>query len=206
MNSIPSRIRRMYKAFDSASEDDLGKFPSEVVETAEMKVVVQDFSGGMDDDEMHESVVGLINHVANLRNHLFAWAGSHGIDKSAIDDAVRKSDAIKICLDLADVERHGAGRPGKQTKKVLTLEGVARCLRLSTGEGEGSQVTLVMVNNKPQIVGTSGAEGMVAFRGDVVDAESSVLGDIWDIVADAIADWESLLRELGLFSPEALDT
>ena len=140
-----------------------------------------------------------IGNIANLRNHLYAWAGRKGMDPEPITNAVRQSMALQILIDLANNERHGyPPQPGRsQSGRNPRLAEVNRVLRISSGSepNSGAFVTF-SPTPKATVVGTGSAS--VVITGTIVDGVGNVIVQLDAVLVEGTKAWEDLLPMIGL--------
>ncbi len=73
-DTISVRISRIYAAVGAAEEHDPNKLKATVIQTDEVRGVLQDFRGALTDDELSNQAHTVIHNIANLRDHLRRWA------------------------------------------------------------------------------------------------------------------------------------
>ena len=177
------RIRRIHVAIGALEEFDLQNLPAQVTRTEESITFVQDFRGGLTDEELSNAVHLVIHNIANLYDHLKKWAVRNGYEKKIVQDARASSSALQIIQDLSDNDKHGyPRRDGGHSGKSPKLVKVDRALRLSVGPKSFTAVTLAL-DGTPQVSGSGSNPPKVLTTGDVVDGAGTKIGDLHQLVA-----------------------
>lgn len=202
-DALTQRVRRIYAAVDATVERDMSRLPGRVEKSGKMTSVTQDFSGGLSDETISNLAHSLIHNIANLADHLRGWASKNKEGKALVDKAVKSSFELQVLKDLSNNDKHGyPPRDGGQSGRMPKLLNPRRILRLTTGAAKGSGVMLTLGRDgQPVIRGSGSAKAMVT--GEVVDSKGEHIGDLYDIAAKALADWEVLLSEYGVTVGEA---
>jgi hypothetical protein len=196
-DEITERIRRIYAAIDAVQELDLGKVPATVISTPRLHGVMQDFRGGLSDEQIANSAYTLIHNIANLRDHLRRWAARNGKDKAKVDSTFAGSLELRILQDLSNSDKHGPPRDDGNSGLAPKLQDVNRVLRLATRPMEGSQVVFVLgPGGKPSMGGDGSAS--VVITGQVVDKDGNFLGQLFEIELKALQAWETLIDAYGI--------
>lgn len=196
-DELMDRVRRIYAAIDAVQELDLAKVPATVISTPKLQAVMQDFRGGMSDEQISNAAHMLIYNIANLRDHLKRWAERHGKDAGKVDAAFAGSLELRILKDLSNNDRHGPpDRPGN-SKLWPWLQEINRVMRLSTQPVKGSAVAMTIgPGGRPLVLGDGSAS--VVITGQVVDKDGKVLGDLFEMERKAVQVWEMRLAEYGI--------
>ena len=202
-DALTQRVRRIYAAVNATVERDMSKLPGRVEKSGKMTSVTQDFSGDLTDEDMSNLAHMLIYSIANLEAYLKKWARDNGKDESLVDKTFKDSFEIRVTRDLSNYEKHAyADRKGGHSGRAPKLVNPRRILRLTTGAEKGSGVMLTFGRDgQPVIRGSGSAKAIVT--GEVVDSKGEHIGDLYDIAAKALADWEVLLSEYGVTVGEA---
>lgn len=192
-DEVANRIRRIYAAIGAAEERDLTKLPAQVVDTDRVKAVFQDFSGGLSDEELANLAHSYIHNIANLRDNLKRWAARSGHDKSKVDTAFDRSDAIKTITDLSNLDKHGPRRDGRGCR----LGDIGRNMQLTTKAEKGSKVVMTLgLGGIPKISGSG--SGVAVITAEIIDADGNVIGDLHETALRAVNDWEQILNDYGV--------
>lgn len=198
-DELKSRIRRLYAAVGEIATDDIAQFRPVTGRVGNMQFMYGDFRGGLNDEQLSNIAHIAIGNVANLRNHLYAWAGRKGLDVAPITDAVRQSVALQILIDLANNERHGyPPRPGQsQSGRNPRLSEVNRVLSISSGSEPNSGAFVAFAPMPTaQVVGSGSAR--VVITGTIVDDTGAFIAQLDSILEDGTKAWEILFPTLGL--------
>jgi putative cofactor-binding repeat protein len=196
---ILQRIRRIYAAIGAIEEDDPRKLKATVIETDKMKAMIQNFRGGLSDDELSNQVHIVIHNISSLRDYLCRWTAQNGKDKTKIDQIVNDSAEIQIILDLWNNDKHGGYPPrdGGYSGKSPQLVEINRVMCLQPQAIKGSMIGMTLnAKGFPEFFGKGTAKAVIT--GNVVDNANNKLGDLYEIVNKAIEAWERLLVDFGL--------
>jgi hypothetical protein len=197
-DAILQRIHRIYAAIGAIEEDDPNKLKATLIQTGDIKAVVQDFRGGLSDEELSNLAHTVIHNIANLADHLRKWAKKNGKDQGKVGQTLDQCLDLRIIIDLSNNDRHGypprdGGRSGKLPQLVL----INRVMRLTTQAQKGSRIAMTLgPGGVPRFSGNGTAKAVVT--GDVVDGKGNPIGDLYDISTTALKAWEDLLAEFGL--------
>jgi hypothetical protein len=196
-DELTFRVRRIYAAIDAVQEFDLAKVPARVISTPHVYEVMQDFRGGMSEEEIANSAYTLIHNIANLRDHLRRWAARNWKDKEKVDATFAASLELRIIQDLSNNDKHGPARDGGNSGLAPQLKEINRLMRLATKGVQGSCAGFFLdPSGKPNVLGDGSAS--VVITGQVVDKDGKVLGDLFEIEEKAVLAWETLLAEYGV--------
>jgi hypothetical protein len=191
------RIRRLHVAIGRNNESDLAKFPAAIYSNSKGTVVVQDFSGGMSETEMSETLHGLIANIASFHDHLQKWGERHGVSGESIHSFLRASFDFCVVRDLWNNDKHGypPHRHDGWTRKAPRLANVTSLGRVSVGPGgKGSAVMTLGLGGRP-VARTKGAGSVgVILTGDVIDKNGNGLGDAHGFIMRAVSVCEAAVR------------
>ena len=176
----------------------MSRLPARVEKSHKRISFIQDFSGGLTDEDFSNLAQSLIDNIANLKDHLRKWATHNGRDKSLVDRTFKGSFELRVIKDLSNNDKHGyPPRQGGHSGRAPKLVNPRRILRLTTGASKGSSVVMTLgPDGRPMIFGSG--SGMAILRGDVVDDKGEIIGDLHDIANKAIEDWAGLLSAYGV--------
>jgi hypothetical protein len=175
----------------------MAKVPATVISTPHVHGVMQDFRGGMSEEEIANSAHSLIHNIANLRDHLRRWAAKNGKDKGKVDSTGAVSLELRILQDLSNNDKHGPPRDGGNSGLAPHLQEINRVMRLETRPVQGSAVAFVLDPvGKPNVLGDGSAS--VVITGQVNDKDGKNLGDLFEMERKAVLAWETLLAEYGI--------
>jgi hypothetical protein len=194
---LAARVRRIYAAIDAVQEFDLAKVPATVISTPRFHGVMQDFRGGMSEEQISNAAHILIYNIANLRDHLSRWVKSNGKDAGKVDVTFAGSLELRILKDLSNNDRHGPpDRPGN-SKLWPWLKDVNRVMRLAPRPVKGSVVVVTIgATGRTNVLGDGSAS--VVITGQVADQSGKIIGDLFEMELKAVQVWEALLAEYGL--------
>lgn len=173
------RIRRLHVAIGRAVEQDLTKFPPRTYSDHQGHGVSQDFSRGMSEVEISETLHGLISNIASFHDHLKKWGETNGANSDAIHDFFKTSFDFCVVRDLWNNDKHGYP-PHKDgwSRKAPRLVNAYTVCRLSTGSDAKSSVAMRLGKGGIPIAETSGSgSANVVLTGDVVDKNGKGMGD-----------------------------
>jgi hypothetical protein len=124
-----------------------------------------------------------------LKDHFVKALIEEGMPKNharnVVYRTIRKSNALKICLDLANTEKHSgldregwSGRGPEMAPVYWTIPG--QSLEKLAFNADGSIVTSVA---KPE---------QASYSISIIDKKGKVLGSVIEIIEDALSAWEAL--------------
>jgi hypothetical protein len=188
------RVRRIYAALGHIEVADLSKFPPRLGEPGS-RHIFQDFRGGLSDEELENLAQSAVANVANVKDHLRRWARRNDRDLVQIDDAVKRSDAIRIIIDLADREKHGGERNnGGYSRRSPQLGKIERSLEIRPPKG----VPVEVLFGEDGPIFSPGANPHVVLTAPVLDRSGVKIGDLHRLLMEALSAWDSLLQEWGV--------
>lgn len=200
-DQVLDRLHRIYAAIDAAVEGELNKFPPKMVADERGFSMYQDFLGGRSPAQISNLAHSVIHNIANFQDHLRRWAAKSCRDPKQVDQVVSNSAPLQLVRDLSNNDKHGyPPRNGGHSGKAPRLAEINRVLRLTTGAGPGSGVAVFLTPTGPKQIASGGGSTTVVITGSVVDSNGDVLGDLYDIEADALEAWEKELRAWGLIN------
>jgi hypothetical protein len=199
-DAILQRISRIYAAIDSIEEDDPHKLKATVIQTEEIKAVIQDFRGDFSDADLSNLVHSVIHNIANLRDHLRRWASHHDQNNNKVEQAIDSCPELQMIIDLSNNDKHGyPPRDGGRSGQCPQLLAINRVMRLHTRAEKGSGIGITIDSNGvPRFIGDGTARAVIT--GDVADNEGNRIGDLYDTVDKAVEAWETLLADFGLLA------
>lgn len=194
-DDLTLRVRRMYVSIVRVQEFDLAKVPATVITTPKFHAVMQDFRGGMSEEQIANDAHMLIYNIANLGSHLKRWAGENGKDAGKVDAAFKGSLELRILKDLSNNDRHGP--PNKAGNSCLWpwLREVNRVMQMRAAAGKGMAIT-PGPGGVLKVLGEGSAS--VVITGQVVDKDGNVVGDLFQMEEKAVKVWEELFTEYGV--------
>ena len=197
-DGIEARIRRLYSAVEATSSSDLSDVRTAEWQAGNTQWAYADFRGGLSAEQLHNVAHTAIMNVANLRNHLYAWAGRNGKDAEPITEAVRQSWSLRVMIDLANNERHSyPPKPGaSKTGQYPRLIDVDRAMTPAPG------VPFVFLPTAAGLKTISGSASLI-ITGTIVDQNGVRIGDFERAMYDAVEAWEKVFAEFGLLTGES---
>lgn len=197
-NDLLFRVQCLYAAIGAVEETDISKFLPEVINDGHRIGFYQDWSGGLTDADLTNIANSLIHNIANLRDNLKNWAARNGRDKTQIDAAFKKSEALKVIQDLSNNNKHGyPPRNGGHSGKSPRVEKINRIMQMTTKAKRGSSVGLAFtLQGVPKILGNGTAK--VIISGDILDRNNNRIGDLHKTALEAVKVWESVLGDFGV--------
>ncbi len=150
------------------------------------------FDGGLTQLQQENVAMYAVFHVAHLRDHLKKWAKVHGADPEQVETAVSSSRSAQVVIDLANRDKHGGpGRDGGLSGLAPRISRFRGVLRLTGGSSEpGITFRLSPIpGGLPQIQGDVSA----VITGEVVDRNGGPIGELHDLVREALAVFEGVL-------------
>jgi hypothetical protein len=194
-DDLAMRVRRIYAAINRVEAFDLAEVPATVIRTPKIHAVLQDFHGGMSEEEIANDAHMLIYNIANLGSHLRRWAKENGKDEGRVNAAFDNSLELRILKDLSNNDRHGPPDKPGNSKFWPWLREINRVMQLRPAAGKGMAFFL-SAGGKANVAGDGSAS--VVITGQVVDKDGKILGDLFSMEQKAVEVWEKLLAEYGI--------
>ena len=170
-----TRIRRMNVAIDRVEESDVQNIPAEIYSNDKRTVIVQDFSGGMSEVEISETLHGLIANVASFHDHLQKWGDLHGVSRDAIHNFLKDSYDFCVVRDLWNNDKHGyPPRADGWSKVAPKLTKAFAVCELKTGTGPSSATMMLGREGKPNVNTKGGASVRAVLTGEIIDKNGLV--------------------------------
>ena len=191
------RIRRLHVAIGRATEGDLSKFPAKIFSNDRTHVVVQDFSGGMSEAAVSETLHALIHNIASFHDHLQKWGERHSIGRESIHNFLKNSFDFCIVRDLWNNDKHGypPDRNDGWSRKAPRLASAYTICQLSTGSGKNSSAVMTIGKGGEPAARTKGTGSVaVVLTGDVVDKNGNGLGDAHQFIEGALRVCEAAVQ------------
>jgi len=191
------RIRRLHVAIGRVAESDLSKFPARIYSNDRTRIVEQDFSGGMSDAEISETLHALIHNIASFHDHLQKWGERNGISRGSIHNFLKNSLDFCIIRDLWNNDKHGypPDRNDGWSRKAPRLANAYTICRLSTGPGENSSTVMTLGKEGKPVARTKGTGSVgVVLTGDVVEKNGNGLGDAHKFIEAALRVCEAAVQ------------
>ena len=200
-----TRIHRLHAAIGRVEERELSKFPAGIYSDDQRRVMVQDFSGGMSEADMSESLHGLIHNIASFHDHLQKWGERNRVSRESIHNFLKNSFDFCVVRDLWNNDKHGhpPDRNDGWSRMAPRLANVHSVCELSAGPGKASTVMTMGKTGHP-VSKTKGKGGVrVVLTGEVVDKNGSGLGDAHRFIDGALRVCEAALRHFGVIGDTA---
>ena len=194
-DDLISRVQRLHAAIGATEETDVSKFMPTVISDGKRVGFYQDWSGGRSNAELTNAMHILIYNIANLKDLLKKWVVHNGKAKTKVDDAFKRSSALKIIKDLSNNDRHGydpkkRGNSGKSPR----VDNINTVMQMTPKPEKGSSMSLTFNHQGiPRTAGSGTAK--VIITGDILDRDGNKIGDLHKTVLEAIKAWESVLDE-----------
>lgn len=191
------KIQRLYASISAVAETDMSKFRPKISRDARSVGIYQDWSGNLSEAERMNYLHSLVSNIASLEYYLYKWANQNGHDGSIVKNTFENSKALQIIHDLWDTEKHANSNIKSKSGLFPVLKEINSCMKLTTKAEKGSSVGLTFnANGTPKVLGDGLAE--VVISGSVVNREGKSIGDFHKIALDAVAAWESVLRDFNI--------
>ena len=189
-----ARIRRIYAAVDATVETEFSRLKPKVIGTKKTIGFMQDFRGGLDDDQLTNLAMSAIYNVAHLRDHLKRWGKKHQKTVAEVDDTVRASQSLSLIVDLSNADKHPPERRRDFSGLGPRLANINRVLRMTVAGNSGMALTLNQ-DGTPRVIG-QGSSGAVIVA-DVLTSDGTKIAELDEIIRQAVEDWEKLLTAWG---------
>lgn len=204
---LEERFRCVYAAIGevySREPDEfvqVGQIPAE----RGLQVVRITFDGGRSQAQLKNDALQAVAHVANLHDHLRAFARKRKRDPDEVDAVIRGSKGLSVPMDLNNAEKHGEEKRGTGRWSGLwpRLGEVTKALRFMGGGTPPSFSIAITPGERtysnPQVQGNA-ASVLVA---DVLDENGKKIGDgdLVGMVEAGLAAYEQMLVTWGVSLP-----
>ncbi len=185
LQELQSRIQRLTRQLNN----NAGVHFEYRIEDSSASEQSYHFLGIKDPGDFRDQIVSLLISLWSLKDHFVKAFAEEGMARNRARNivyrAIRKSNALKICLDLANAEKHSgldcdgwSGRAPEMTSVSWSIPG--QSLEKLVFNADGSIVTSVA---KPEQVDYS-----ISF----IDKNGRILGNVIEIIGDALLAWEVL--------------
>lgn len=142
-----------------------------------------------DPGDFKDQIVSLLISLWSLKDHFTKAFTEEGMTRSrarnVVNRAIRKSNALKICLDLANSEKHSG----------LDCEGWSRRAPEMTAVSwiiSGNSLDKLVFSADGSIVTSVAKPEQVDYWINIIDRKGRSLGNVIDIIEDALSAWEAL--------------
>jgi hypothetical protein len=195
-SQLMEKVERLRAAIHVAEERDVASVRVKITQTQDRIEMRHDFRGGMADPEIQNLAWQIIRSIADLKDHLRAWAAANGKPKDDVDKAVRGSKDLALLMDLANYDKHGGhDRQGGQWSGTWPeLKNIRRGLRITTAAAPGAIAGMqILPNGEIRTFGDTA----ITILGEIELRDGRKL-DIGYVQQRAIEAWEDLFRRFGL--------
>lgn len=195
---IRSRIDRIDAALSTVVEPDLAKFPPRIQKDGKATILWQDFSGTQTPAELINAAMLPIAIVGHVDDHLKVWAGRDRERARLVLGRLRGCKAFAVVKDLANRDKHPAEpHRGGYSGLSPSVANVRRVMRITTGNASESGAAVVLTPTGPVVSATGSGAVNAIITGDVLDHSGKRIGDLHDILCEAVDETWKLLEELG---------
>ena len=194
-DDIFNRLERIYAALGQVVQKDPAQFG--IVVTPQPFGSRITFGGDMSSPQRENVAQQAILLVGHLPDHLRRWARERHVPIGPIETLLASSVPVQVIVDLANREKHGGdARDGGLSKRRPRLVGLTPALRF-TGGGEAPSVSFSLGPDgiSPPIV-HGNAE--VVLSGQVVGADGQTIGELPDLLAEAVTSLEVVFSAISL--------
>jgi hypothetical protein len=194
---LSERLERVYAAIGQTIDADLSRLILSTRVTDRglwMELAVRDATAA----DLDLAVWTLIHTIATLSDKARIVCGREGIDPKEVE-AISADRAVAILRDLDNADKHGEPRPGQKTHSGLhpRLGPITPGIR-SRAPGSGKELVISFGPEGTTVSGPGRAE--MVLRARVFDETGQRIGDLQDLVVQAVTAWEEGLERLG-FGP-----
>jgi len=191
------KVQSLYASIEAVAGSDMSKFSPTIIKDANRIGFHQDWSGHLSEADRTNYLHSLISNIAGLEYHLYKWADHNDRDKTIVKNTFKNSKALQIIHDLWNAEKHANSLRESKSGLWPILKETNSYMQLTTKPKKWSSVGLTFnANGTPKILGDGSAE--VIISGNVVNKEGDSIGDLHKIALDAVAAWESVLRDFDM--------
>ncbi len=187
MDDLQRRLDRVYAAIGETATREPAKLKPTVKQQA--GTIAISFDGGLSEAQIENAAMHAVFAVGHLPDHMRKWARKNGKDPKSMNRAIGRSQALRVVIDLANVDKHGDhDRGGGLSGLRPRVTDLTRALRLGGGP-EPPSMTLIGPNG-PEVQGDVSA----VICGTVRDSSGKYIGQLDQILSDALKVLESLLE------------
>lgn len=193
------RIRQLHEVMGQARTSDLSVVQSRAGAVGKTFYAVVDFSDGVTDAALANTVSLCIANIACLKDHLKAWCKAHSkpFQGDTLIDSVHN---VGLIHDLWNRDKHADLRQSR-TGLFPEIRNISRSARLTTQAQAGSWVAMTLDPRTGQLKTHGDGKVEIVIDADVVDANGARIGDLLEIAEQAVAAWESALAAAGIVVP-----
>lgn len=195
------RMARVYSALGATVEED--------PERVKASIVVKHFddergagfgfdaNAGWTRAQLENHVFTLLHNIAQLNDHARRWLKARGSDKNLVDQLLDVNLVLRHLLDMSNKDKHGGTkRPDELhsgTQPAIRL--LRRVLVLTTDAAPNSSASISLgPDGQPNIQG----KASFAVYAIVFDGNGKALGNLNNMMREAIEIWEKFLADQGL--------
>jgi hypothetical protein len=195
-SQLAAKIERLRAAIHVAEERDVTRVKVKVTEASDRIEMHHDFRAGLSDPQIQNLAWQIVRSIADLKDHIRAWAVANKKAKEDVDRALHGSQELAIIMDLANYDKHGGhDRQGGQWSGTWPeLKNVRRGLRITTAAAPGAMAGIQLLPNGD--IQTFG-DTAITVLGEIEIQDGRKL-DFGYVQQRAIETWEDLLRRFGL--------
>ena len=192
-DNLMLRVQRLYASIKAIIETDISKFKPSIISNNHRTGFYHDWTGNLTEAERTNYVQSLISNIASFEYQLYKWADDYAHDKTIVKNTFDHSKALQIIHDLWNTDKHAGSSRISRSGLWPTLKEINSSLQLSTKPEKGPSIGLTFnANGTPKILGNGTAR--VVISADVLDKEGNIVADFYKIALDAVAAWETVLR------------
>jgi hypothetical protein len=195
------RIRQLHESMGAMRTADLSGTKVTTTVEADMFYQTIDFSDGMTDAQLANSVSLLIANIARLKDHLKVWCDRAGAPFRG-EQLINSNRDVGLIHDLWNRDKHGGSR-GTRSGLDPELRNIMRELVLATGDAAGSSVSMSFDPRTGQMVVEGDGKAELVIDADIVDRSGTRVGGLIEVAERATTAWEQLLTATGVSVPKA---
>ena len=193
------RIRQLHEAMEQARKSDLSGVEARAGVVGETFYVGVNFSDGVSDAELANTVSLCIANIACLKDHLKAWCSAHGKPFQG-DTLIGSYRNVGLIHDLWSRDKHFDLKQSR-TGLFPEIRNLSRIARLTTQAQAGSWVAMTLDPRIGQLKTHGNGKLELVVSADVVDSKGALIGDLLAIAEHAVAAWEGALATAGVVVP-----
>jgi flagellar hook protein FlgE len=199
---LDRKIRQMHAALTELATDDLSMIKPQFGEEDGSYYTKVDFNQDADEIALANAASLLITNIASMKDHLKVWCTRQGVAFHG-DTLINSNQAVALIHDLWNIDKHAELNKPSRSGHTPKLQGLRKCLTLSTGTASGA-VAFCSLNPRTGKIttGTSGdASVQLALVAQIIDENGNILGDFTNICTQAVDEWAKAMSSAGVKLP-----
>ena len=164
-----------------------------IVEAEGVVTYAWDPTQGLSIAELRNFTFSALGNLATLTDQTRSWFRHKGIQAVDMEAFVRNNPCVAIVNDLFNAWKHAGHAQKTWSRRQPILQGLQRVVRITSPSGP-NQVAGMMMDSSGRMVPFGGGTSAYRVTARVVDkVTGDELGDLSNMLEDALQAWESML-------------